>query len=97
MFIGARVHHDVRWRVYNDVLARANKHHCIHARKYIHIYIDVPRHQHSDVPRQYICSWREGKKTVGYGSYRENSCSAAEVILEIRDKLGVTTWIYPIY
>ena len=36
--------------------------------------------------RQYICSWREGKKGVGDGSYRGNSCSAEKVILEFCDK-----------
>ena len=51
--------------------------------------------QYIDVARQYICSWREGKKAVGDGSYRVNSCSAEKVVLEICDKLGVTTWIYP--
>ena len=91
-YIWARVHNDVRWRVYNDV-ARANKHHYIHARQYIHI-LTCRAHQYSGVPRQYICSWREGKQAVGDGSYRENSCSAAEVILEICDKFGVPTWIY---
>ena len=41
--------------------------------------------------RANICSWREGKKAVGDGSYRENSCSAEKVILEISDKLLLLT------
>ena len=62
-------------RVYNYIGARVY----IDAR----VYIGAPVNNYI-VARQYI---DVRAKTVGDGSYRENSCSAEKVILEICDKL----------